>query len=183
MNQRYVILRVICRLVHLPVIHPNDWYVLVRFIAGIVLVCWVALLGLHADRAPAPVRQVGRAVSVVVFWPRRIHLCGTFGTTSPSSISKSVSLNRCLCSSMRSLRPTSSSSCLPCQIGAILVDGLTGFSSVTRPACENQTLVAIRLLQGFLLPTDRGRRTRSAAACTSCYRWSCFARTSPASGV
>ena len=53
--------RVFRHFVHVHVIHRKEWHVVVRFIAGIMLVCWV---GLDADRAPVPGGQVGRAGSV-----------------------------------------------------------------------------------------------------------------------
>ena len=39
-NRQHGTVRVICRLVHVTVIHLNDWHVFVRCITGIVLVCW-----------------------------------------------------------------------------------------------------------------------------------------------
>ena len=47
--------------------------------------------GVHADRAPVPVGQVGRAVSVLLFWARRVHLRGHFRHTCFPDLQLSVS--------------------------------------------------------------------------------------------
>ena len=67
-NHQCGMVRVIRRLVDVHVIHRNDWDVSVRSSACMILVCGVAFLGLHADRAPVHVKRVSHAVSVVYFW-------------------------------------------------------------------------------------------------------------------
>ena len=107
------------------------------------------------------------------FLARRMHLRG-YLRHNCLLISNSVSLNLCLCSSLRSLGHTTSSSCLLCPIGVIIVNRLTGFSFVSCRACETPTTLFTRQSRLGILPTDEGRRTRSDAASTPRGRRSCF---------
>ena len=84
--------------------------------------------------------QVGRKLLKGI-WVAQCRLHSS--SASPSSIAHSVSLNWCLCSSMRSFRLTGSSSCLPCPIGTTIFDGPAGFLVVTCTACENLSLVVV----------------------------------------
>ena len=112
-------------------------------------------------------------------WVAQCLLCSsglgvyTFASTlgTSASISNSVSLSLCRCSSTRSLRPTSPALC---PIGAISVDGLAGFSFVTSQTRKTPTLVVVPFAPGLFLTTNQGRKTRVGAAGTSCSRCTSF---------
>ena len=98
-----------------------------------VCVFRVAVLGWHADRAPVPVGQVGRAVCVVFFWARCFHLHGYVRHIHLLSFQLNIFQ---LVFLFVDAFYISSSSCSPRLIGAVVADGLTDFPFVACSAFE-----------------------------------------------
>ena len=159
-NHQYWIVCVICRLVHVHVIRLQSTGTCLFWHYACVLGCvsWLA------RRSGTRSRSVWCIQLGSVHTPSRVRSAHLPPRSPTRCLSTCASVLQRLLSDPPAVPPATHA----CPIGAGIVDGLTGFSFVTCPACQNRTLVAVNLILGFFLPTDQASRTRCAAASASC---------------